>query len=188
MLSQTYFPVSLARSAALGGPVQEKRLNIGYKKQEQTEWCWAACIQMVLASDATSITQCTLANAAFNLTSCCQSPSSTLCNNPLEIFSVAAEWTRYHYLSTFVDAEASFATVRDGIRDNDCPVEAGLKWTGGGGHAVLIIGYSEVDGQDLIVFDPFEGEKPVTYQELVKAYNRGIWRWSWTGVKRDGTV
>jgi hypothetical protein len=52
----------------------------------------------------------------------------------------------------------------------------------------LIIGYSEVDGQDLIVLDPFEGEKPITYKELVKAYNRGIWRWSWTGVKRDGTV
>ena len=191
MLSQTFFSLTIVPRASpdsLGG-AQERRLPNEYKHQEQTEWCWAACMQMVLQANGTKVTQCALANAALALTGCCEHPSSSLCNKPLPVFSISAEWARFHHRATFVDASVPFKTVISEIRDNNNPVEVGLKWAmNRGGHAVLIVGYSEADAEDVIVLDPMEGERAITYNELVKAYNRGEWRWSWTGVKPDGTV
>jgi len=172
--------------AILGGPAPVS-VPVPWRKQEQTQWCWATCMQMVFLHDdpATNRTQCQLANAAFGNSGCCQSPSSSLCNNALGIYSISAEWSRYGYHSAYQDSSLSFEAIKTEISAGR-PVEIGLKWTNGGGHAVLIVGF-EIDGAEqlVIVNDPWRGQVNVTYIELLVAYGDGQWQWSWTGLQRN---
>ena len=197
MLSETYYPVPLAQSPSptLGSPLvliasdelsPEKRLPIEYQHQEQTRWCWAACMQMVLQASGIDVTQCAMAAAAWNRTDCCTTPYSDDCNKALDVVQISAEWTRYDHISNYVAAEVPFTTARDGIRDQQ-PIEAGLMWTGvSRGHAVVIVGYSEVDGEYLIVLDPELGLRSVAYRDLVTNFGQGKWRYSWTGIRSNG--
>jgi hypothetical protein len=59
-------------------------LNIVYVEQEQLNWCWAACCEMVF--DLTGVTingnpvkQCEMATAQFH-GACCSAPSSSICD------------------------------------------------------------------------------------------------------------
>jgi len=162
-------------------------LNVPYIKQEQSQWCWAACMQMGLRffdpTDPT--TQCKLANDAFELTGCCDSPSSSLCNNPLPIFRVASEWLKRRAQALFKNSSVESAGLRFEI-DNQRPVEAGLKWNNGGGHAILIVGYGNIGLDDeVIVHDPWRGILSIVFSELKKAYGLGQWTWTWTGIERS---
>lgn len=166
----------------LGAP--QEVLGVPVLGQKQTQWCWAACKQMVFRfSDSVSTTeQCELANAAFELMGCCNSPTSSLCNKPLSILRISGEWQRWGYRSSYRAESLEFASIKFEI-DHGRPIECGLKWHLGGGHAVLIIGYiDDPISPDVIVNDPWELQKTIKYSELVTAYGRGQWSWAWTDI------
>ncbi|HEY1377033.1 MAG TPA: papain-like cysteine protease family protein [Gemmataceae bacterium] len=168
----------LALVDALGG----QSLNVPFLEQKQSQWCWAACIQMLLQKDGDVTTQqCNLANAAFELNGCCSAPSSSLCDQPLPIAQVSSEWERYGYGSSYAPGSVNINTVKFEIGSQRA-IEVGLKWNSGGGHAILIVGWDE---GDYVVFrDPANGPGSSPIGEVITAFGQGQWGWSWTGIKK----
>ena len=96
--------------------------------------------------------------------------------------SSVSEWQRYSFLSTFTSSSISEADVRKSLAKG-CPVEVGLKWTGGGGHAVLVSGLKTKNATTwCVVLDPLESQKLVRFSELGSAYGRGSWTWTWSSL------
>src|SRR4051812_28367077 len=77
--------------ASLGGG----GLDIPPIGQEQTNWCWAACMQMVLTKLGNAVQQCSLADSAHGQRGCCGAPSSRLCNKPVKASDIASEWRKH---------------------------------------------------------------------------------------------
>lgn len=189
MLDRTFFSLAQGSSAsAFLGSNKEKKLNISHIKQEQTEWCWAACMEMVQKFTNNAQSQCDLASAAHGQSECCKHPSSPLCNKPLAVVLIGPEWKKYGYSAPYHDGPAPFSELKSQILEYNRPIECGLKWSTGGGHAVLIVGFSDDDGEFVNVLDPWENEKTLTYSEMVAAFGRGSWKWSWIGIGQNGTV
>lgn len=169
---------------ALAGGNSNKLTTVPWIKQEQTQWCWAAVMQMAFSHNNVQINQCSLSNLAFECTGCCSTPSSSLCNIALPIFLVEREWSRHTFDAQRIDSSVDFDSLKFEV-DAGRPVEIGLKWDGGGGHAVLVIGWEFVNGQPHVhVHDPWRGELFVTFDGLKAAYGEGRWNWSWTGIKK----
>lgn len=60
----------------------DKLLSVSYFRQEQTNWCWAGCSEMLYHFfTVTGIRQCDMAAAQFG-SNCCASPGSSVCNQP----------------------------------------------------------------------------------------------------------
>lgn len=174
----------LLTPAALGG---QRQLAIPMIAQEQTEWCWAACIEMVVKYDEpdNKLQQCELANGAFGNTSCCKSPKSSLCNRPLPIPAVSLEWSRQGYSCINEAGEVKWNDLVGEVLKGR-PIECALLWNKGGGHAVLIVGFDEdPTGQWVFVNDPWELEKKILFSELQKAYGSGKWRYTWHLINRS---
>jgi hypothetical protein len=67
---------SIRRPPLLGG----KLLNVPYFHQQQTNWCWATCAEMVFHYYGVNLVrQCDMATAQFG-GNCYASPSSSACN------------------------------------------------------------------------------------------------------------
>ncbi|HEX8240500.1 MAG TPA: papain-like cysteine protease family protein [Allosphingosinicella sp.] len=153
--------------------------------QTARNWCWAACIEMVRVYDAKTplLGQCDLANSAFSMANCCSTPTSPQCDQPLPVSSVKPEWLKYGYGSTFNNNHLPWAQTHNDIY-NRRPIEAGLLWTGGGGHAVLIVGVDTLNGTEwVIVHDPARPlPRTVTQRDMEMAFGLGTWRWSWNNI------
>ena len=170
-------------------PLGGADLSVDLILQEQTEWCWAACMQMVFKKHGDLITkQCMIANAAFDLQGCCTAPSSSLCNKPCPILNIGTEWQRWGVLPALLtQSTVSFNTIKFELDPSQQrPVEVGIRWNGGGGQAILITGWDEVNGVPYVtVNDPTYGKSQVEYETLVSHYNgTGSWKWSWTGLRK----
>ena len=162
-------------------PLGVTNLNVPLIKQEQTEWCWAACADMV--SDFygnAAVCQCEFANWLFGLSDCCSVPSSSLCNRPAEVTDVCGVYNAFGVQCASSSGTISLAALQYEI-DQGRPIEAGLAWTGGGGHAVLVYGYD--DHGKVHVHDPMYGQVAIPYTDLVSAYGHGSWFWTFTNLR-----
>lgn len=173
-------PVPISVGLALGA--SPSLLNIPLIKQEQDQWCWAAVMEMVLRfHGGASDPQCDLASTAFGLNGCCNHPDSSLCNRPLPVMRISSEWSRYGISSSHKSNPVSFAEIMKEI-DSKRPLELGLKWTEGGGHAVLLIGYDDESTPKVHIHDPWRREVVGTYDYAASAYGEGQWSWTWIGI------
>jgi hypothetical protein len=58
-----------------------KLVQVPYIRQQTANWCWAACVQMVVAAHQyNSPDQCELANLAFHRNDCCIMPTPAPCD------------------------------------------------------------------------------------------------------------
>ena len=168
----------VAAEAAVGAPPM---LDVPYFQQEQSEWCWAACAQMVAAYlGNVNVRQCELANFLHGQTSCCQVPDSDACNQPCPYEGIGQV---YGHLSVncISDAFPEIAQVIQRELLAGRPVEVGFLWFGGGGHVALIRG-STAQGV-YAVHDPAFGTGLVTYLSLYTAYGQGRWAYSFGGFR-----
>lgn len=165
----------------------EQNLGLGYIEQEQDNWCWAACMEMVVGP---SHRQCVMANNAFEIEDgkCCVSGHSPECDRPLKVKKITSEWGRYGQTADFSQAPLTEEQTVQAL-DGGNPIEIGLLWNGGGGHAVLLVGYSKED-EDLLftVYDPLEGVFVGPHDEVVSAFGSGKWTWSWVIETASGGV
>jgi hypothetical protein len=150
--------------------------------QEQTEWCWAACAQMVLkfyGNDA--MQQCDLASRLFGR-SCCDDPGSPLSNEPAQVPDIAGVYGQWGRSALFVQGQVPFETLQNEINANR-PVEIGFQWNDGTGHQVLVCGWNiDSTGPYLMVNDPQWGSGAVYYVNLQAAYGWGSWLWTWQSI------
>lgn len=171
-------------------PPPGKQLCLPVIAQDQNQWCWAACAEMILKYyKETGIGQCDLANLAFADAGggCCRVPSSSLCDKKLsdpqigQLFDMKAVRIHYHYTANSVP----FAVVQGEI-DNCRPVQIGVTQRGGG-HVAIIKGWFTAQmGEYLIVNDPGSGgsQGPVSFSDLQTANSFRTWDATWTELTR----
>lgn len=169
---------ALSRKLQLGSWWYSTRaLGFNMQAQTQSNWCWAATSTSVshFYWFLSPWTQCKVAGAEQNLTTCCNSPVPGACNVPWYLDKAL---TRTHNLDHMVSSTVSFATVKSEI-DAGRPVGARIGWSGGGGHFVCIYGYIEILGGIAEYFnidDPIYGKSTITVADFKTKYQTtGSW-------------
>jgi len=145
--------------------------------QTQSNWCWAAT--------ATSVSryfwrwstwaQCRVANAELGHTDCCQDPVPDDCNVPWYLDRALTRTQNFVSMT----GPASFEQVRDEINAGR-PVGARIGWSGGGGHFMVIYGYSLIGGDEYFdIDDPIYGKSHLPMSEFASSY-QGTGSWTHT--------
>ena len=131
--------------------------------QQQLNWCWAAVAQTVAHYffPLTPLTQCRIASKYLNQgNSCCEDGSGDACDQVADLNAVLDKLNESLHPKMHKTAYAralTFDEVRAAI-DSAAPICVRIEWSGGGGHFVMITGYS-ISGTEprfwLDVSDPF---------------------------------
>jgi hypothetical protein len=180
--AQTSIAVRVPASSAVffGGGVI---LPIPMRGQLADYWCWAACVEMVLAWRTTSPpSQCTLAAAQFGLT-CCSPARPVGCDRGLSASAITELWR--HYGSPVVAIGSSIDVVAVVMElDQDRPVQIGVT-RGGSGHVVLVCGADPLRDR-FTILDPLPvgggSISVVSTNELATGLGQGDWTHTWTGI------
>ena len=164
----------LQESSIFGQLFVLKQLPFNMQMQTQSNWCWAAT--------ATSVshyfwrwstwTQCRVANAELGHTDCCHSPVPADCNVPWYLDRALIRTRNFVSITGLV----GFEQVRDEI-DKGRPVGARIGWSGGGGHFMVIYGYSLIGGGEYFdIDDPIYGKSHIPVSEFSSSYQgSGTW-------------
>lgn len=160
----------------------KKFLNVKHYKQEQSNWCWAACCQMVFDYFGFIISQCNIANYYFK-GQCCKKPSK--CNQGLTPSEISALYNHWSYKYSYQASQIAFIGIQASIDSNKL-IEVALYWKGGGGHVVVVNGWSTGSQDEVYVNDPGYGSGPgwITYSELEHAYGKGTWGGTWNSLTK----
>lgn len=175
------------KSLPVAGPglvATQPMLTVPYVKQTQTQWCWAACAEMVARHLGTaSVTQCELANVLHGQTKCCTSPASAACNRPTDYAGVFKVYAHLGVKCVGHTWAVNGQVVRRELTAGR-PVEVGYTWAGGGGHVAVIYGITPAGL--LAVHDPWPdfGTGFATYQYVLTAYGMGRWAYSFGDFRK----
>jgi papain like cysteine protease AvrRpt2 len=142
------------------------------EKQREDLWCWAAVSASVdhYFFPASTFTQCKVAGKVLNRANCCADPD--LCNDKATLQDALDAVGR---LRDTRIGPLSFEDIRREI-DAFLPIGVRIGWRGGGGHFVVISGYSESpSGAQLVdVADPLFPNSTMYYDDFVSAYQTGV--------------
>src|ERR1017187_4330517 len=156
-----------------------RSLAFNMQLQTQSNWCWAATSTSVSLFywSASGRTQCKVAGAELNLTTCCNSPVPGACNVPWYLDKAL---TRTHNFVSIVSSTVSFDQVKAEI-DAGRPVGVRIGWSGGGGHFVAIYGYTRILGvaDYFDIDDPIYGKSHLTVSDFSSNY-QGSGSWTHT--------
>jgi Papain-like cysteine protease AvrRpt2 len=149
-------------------------LELSMQSQQQTEWCWSATSVSVshFYDSGSTWTQCLLVNNALGQTTCCNNGGTSQCNQPWYIDRAL------QIVKNFVSSGSAVTpTDVDSQVNNGRPLEVGIAWSGGGGHAVVIDGYQGTGtGELLSIRDPAYGDSWVSYSTFKSSYQgSGSW-------------
>ncbi len=147
--------------------VHTKTLNVPLLPQLTSMWCWAASAQMVMKYMGHDVTQCKQANHALNRTDCCNSPIPNACVKggwpEFPVWKFASQTTSWGIALTFSQLVAQI--------DANKPFCFSWGWQGGGGHMMVVRGYSS----SIIVFSGSGNQ--MVYINDPWAPNQGNTRW-----------
>ncbi len=159
-------------------------LPVPYYPSEESNWCWAACGQMIGALVQGTVTdQCNFAQAVSPNSNCCQDKDS--CNFELDVTSTDMVDKVFGVIgktADFLPQPVSFLELQDQIANRLLPVQVGFKWNDGDGHVAVVCGVSsQQDEPQVYVNDPIYGAGWVDLNSLQSAYGLGgSWQWTWT--------
>lgn len=145
--------------------------------QQQTLWCWAAVAASIDAYFAPSAAkdQSTVADGVLHRGDC--SPTNRHCNqtSPLQDALKVVGKLREPPLTKPLEFDA----LRQQI-DQKLPVCVRIEWPDGGGHFVVISGYSitPLGKQMVIVKDPWYVDSVLAFEELSSDYLLAGGTWS----------
>jgi hypothetical protein len=151
-----------------------KQLAFNMQAQTQSNWCWAATATSVshFYWFISSWTQCRVANDELGHNDCCNNPVPSTCNVPWYLDKALTRTNNF----VSVTRPVSFQQIRDEI-DAGHPVGARIGWNGGGGHFMVIYGYSLVAGVEYFdIDDPIYGKSHLTVSDFSSNYQgSGTW-------------
>jgi hypothetical protein len=165
---------SLLKQVSIFGKLfSSRQLAFNMEMQTENNWCWAATATSVSHYywPISTWTQCLVASNELSLT-CCDSPVPGACDIPWWL-SKALTLTKN---LVNVTGPAAFQAVRDEI-DAGRPVGARIGWSGGGGHFMVIYGYSLIgDVEYFDIDDPIYGKSHLTVSDFSNNYQAtGTW-------------
>ena len=156
----------------------ERRRDIGLfmQKQLQPNWCWSAVSTSVsrFYNPASAWTQCTLANAELEQPGCCADGSTSQCNRD---WYLDRALTRTGNLQSWVGNPVTLSDIEHELNAGR-PVGVRIGWAGGGGHFVVLDGYSDPGTGPgfLNVQDPIFGRSRMPYSAFRNTYHGdGAW-------------
>jgi len=175
-----------------GSLFQSKQLGFTMQHQLASNWCWAATSNSVSHFYWwwSTWTQCKIANAELGRTDACDTPTPAGANVP---WYLDRALDRTKNFVSITAGQASFAQIRAEI-DAGRPMGARIGWSGGGGHFMVIYGYSTWFGQEFVdIDDPIYGKSHLTLSDFSTNYQgSGTWthyyitksyrRWWWPEV------
>jgi hypothetical protein len=148
-------------------------LNFTMQTQEQSNWCWAGVSNSVshFYDNASTWTQCSVANTQLGRNDCCGAGASGACNVYGYLDKGLQEVGHFDHIDS---GTTSYGTLRDQIR-NGRPVGIRIAWSGGGAHFIAAVGADP--GDFVLVGDPGGGSVSlVAYNTLKSSYNgSGTW-------------
>lgn len=167
---------SLLQETIISGKLfSSKQLAFNMQTQTQSNWCWAATSTSVshFYWFWSTWTQCRVANGELGHSDCCGSPVPSACNVPWYLDKAL---TRTHNFVSIIGQQASFQQVREEI-DAGRPVGARIGWNGGGGHFMVIYGYSRFLGMEYFdIDDPIYGKSHLAVSDFANNYQgSGTW-------------
>ena len=167
---------SLLQEITISGKLfSSKQLAFNMQMQTQSNWCWAATSTSVshFYWFWSTWTQCRVANGELGHSDCCNDPVPSPCNVPWYLDKAL---TRTHNFVSIAGQQASFQQVRDEI-DAGRPVGARIGWNGGGGHFMVIYGYSRFLGMGYFdIDDPIYGKSHLAVSDFANNYQgSGTW-------------
>ncbi|WP_158887864.1 papain-like cysteine protease family protein [Amycolatopsis anabasis] len=168
-------PAAAADSSATAdsSPLAAKKLSISQQVQVQNQWCWAASGLTIAhyLGKGTNLNQ----NAFCNLSR--GYPQNGQCPNQAGYLS----WVQRGYQAIglspgTVGGALSFSAVQAEI-DGNRPIETGIYWTAGGGHAQVIHGY---DATTNMVYygDPWPSSARYSSMTHSSYRSNGQFRWA----------
>ncbi len=128
-------------------------LSVTLRPQKDTNWCWAACGQMVMEKLGTIVTQCEQVNDKLGRGDCCPASRPRACN-----CSGFPDFLKYNFTYDSTDHQAlSWTNVKKQIDCEERPFCWAWKWKGqDAGHMVVISGYKIIDGVKTVkVINPY---------------------------------
>jgi hypothetical protein len=176
LVAATTRPIaSLLREIDIFGTLfSSKQLTFDMQEQTESNWCWAATATSVshFYWSWSTWTQCLVANGELGHNDCCNSPVPSACNVP---WYLDRALTRTNNFVSII-GPASFQQVREEI-DAGRPVGARVGWSGGGGHFMVIYGYSFVAGDEYFdIDDPIYGQSHLPVSDFASTYQgSGTW-------------
>lgn len=167
---------SLLQEVTISGKLfSSRQLAFNMQMQTQSNWCWAATSTSVshFYWFWSTWTQCRVANGELGHSDCCNSPVPSACNVPWYLDKAL---TRTHNFVSIIGQQASFQQVREEI-DAGRPVGARIGWSGGGGHFMVIYGYSRFLGMEYFdIDDPIYGKSHLAVSDFANNYQgSGTW-------------
>lgn len=151
---------------------QSYMLNVPQRVQEHSQWCWAGASQMVLNFKGKNPSQCAEANYALGINYACGNSTfnwNSRANQPNSTNAVSyiiKGWGVNSSVTGVLSQSSSTANI-----NASRPYVILWQWTGGGGHFVVVKGYS---GNYLAINDPWPGNGSYwrTYSSTVSASDR----------------
>jgi hypothetical protein len=151
--------------------------------QEQSNWCWAA-VGVSVARFFNSSTiwqeQCDLTSQELVQVCCPTGTNPTGCNVPWYLDQALI---RVGHYNPYQSRAASLNEIRAEI-DSNRPLGVRIAWSSGGGHFVVVSGYSTSPVGDMVTIeDPVYGQSILLLSTFTTAYQgSGSWTHSyWTG-------
>ena len=177
-----YPPVYFDVPPSAGGPGR----IYPYEHQNADNWCWDACVRMVLTYYNIPVeSQCQIANRFLRQTECCNASMPAACDQGYDPTGITNIYNAYGVVATYAAATLDEPTLQAEL-DANRPVEVMYCWTGGGAHVALVFGYYTDDtGAPLYqVSDPWFGQKDRAFSDISSAYGLGTNCGNWTGISR----
>jgi hypothetical protein len=174
-------------SASFNKGDQETRHDVPYNKQEQPNWCWAACTDMLLDHfDRPEVSQCEIATLFLKGVlgaDCCNDQKA--CDKSCRVEDIRTIYNQWG-LDCKQSGPLTPALLRQAVRAG--PVQVGVQWKGGTSKHVLIVYGFVQDGRDekWLYIDPRckMGFMDSKYNGLLHAFGLGSWNWTWYEIER----
>jgi hypothetical protein len=175
-------PIGLIAVPLGGAPPARTSLLFTMQHQQQTQWCWAAVTSSVATYyQNAGWSQCRVVSAGLGQGICCSDASSSACNRPWYLDQALQ---RVGNLGQYTTGALSLTQIQAEI-DAGRPVGVRMAWVNGGGHFIILIGYSDQNIVD--VQDPWFGRSSVDYQTFRSHYlNGGTWSHSYRTTLQGG--
>jgi hypothetical protein len=161
-------------------PDPSESLAVTLHPQQTSMWCWAASGQMVMEYLGTNVSQCTQANNRFSYTDCCNSTVPGHC--------IKGGWPEFDKYGFDFTRTSNTALSWDQLKKEVCnksycgkrPYCFSWHWNGGGGHMMVVIGYTTVDGVNMVeINDPWApnvgDHRFITYDAYVSGAGYTHW-------------
>ena len=175
-----------------GSLFTSKQLSFSMQSQLGSNWCWAAASNSVshFYWFLSTWTQCTIVNAELNRTDACNTPIVAGANVP---WFLDKALDRTNNFVSINGGRATFSQIQAEI-DAGRPMGTRIGWNGGGGHFMVIYGYSTWFGEEYVdIDDPIYGKSHLTLVDFSTNYQgSGTWthyyitksyrKWGWPDV------